>query len=667
MKKPTADFYVSLAGNDAWSGRLPAPNRARDDGPFATVARAQKAVRARQDRTLPVTVMLRGGTYFLTKPLVFTPRDSGTAAAPVTYAAYPGEQPRLSAGFRLTGWQETTYASQRAWIAPAPKTVFHQLWVNDQRRERPRLPKSGLYDIPGLAPGTKAPKYNSGQTLFQVNPGEAQAWQNLADVEMVMFNLWSESRMPVVEIDEEKNLVRTYLRSVFRPLPSDDHSEQTARYHFENVGEALDTPGEWYLDRSAKRVIYLPLPGEKLATAELIAPRLPQVLRIEGDPAKPACVEHLHFRGLTFAHTEWRLSLEGLKPGDRCGTSQAAMNVPGALEAVGARFCRFDRCTVSHLGTYGMDFGRGSWGCVVDHCDLYDLGGGGIKLGTREVADGPTSGYHTVTDCNLGPGGLIFYSAIGVWVGQSPYNSVLHNDIHDMYYSAISVGWTWGYARSAAMGNEFAYNHLHDLGKGLLSDMGGIYTLGAQPGTTLHHNRIHDVVSYGYGGWGIYHDEGSANIVSEYNLVYRNKCDAFHQHYGRENILRHNLFACSREFLITRTREEDHLSFVIEGNVLLVCGEGLLGGRWDSADHFLFRRNLYWDALARPLEFGAPGVDFAAWQARGQDIESVIADPGFGDPDAVAFPLPADSPAYSLIAFEPFDLSTVGPRGSVGV
>jgi hypothetical protein len=668
MTQPSADYFVAPEGQDAWSGRLPEPNAAGTDGPWATLARAQAAVRGRKERTAPVTVLLRGGTYFLTEPVIFTAEDSGSAEAPVTYAAYPGEQPRLSGGFPVTGWQPDTVNGRPGWSAPAPESCFRQLWVNDQRRERPRLPKTGFGNFagsPGLVPEAK---YNAGRKRFLVNPGEAQNWKNLTDIELVAFMLWAESRMPLAAVDVKKNLLRTSLRSIFRPY-DDRTTERFARYYLENVGEALEAPGEWYLDRAAGRVEYLPLPGETPEGCEIIAPRLSQVLLLRGDPEAGAWIEHLHFHGLTFAHTEWRKPVDQpffgarKKTDDRAGDSQAAISVPGAVAAVGARFCRFDHCTFAHLGTYGLDLGRGCWGNAVSYCRLHDLGAGGIKLGTRQVADGPTSGFNTVSDCDLGPGGLVFFSAIGVWVGQSPYNTVEHNHIHDFYYSGISVGWTWGYAQSGARSNEFAYNHIHDLGKGLLSDMGGIYTLGISPGTTIHHNLIHDVTSHDYGGWGLYHDEGSSNIVSEFNLVYRNKCDAFHQHYGRENLLRNNIFAGSREFLVTRTREEEHISFMLEGNVMYVTGEGLLGTAWTN-EHFYLRRNLYWDGLERPLTFA--GASWEAWRARGHDVDSVIADPQFADPDHENFTLTADSPAYTEIGFEPFDLSTVGPRGEVG-
>lgn len=687
MAQTAADFYVSPKGNDKWSGTRPAPNAGKTDGPFATLARAQKAARALSRRRKPVTVLLRGGTYLLREPVVFTPQDSGTAAAPVTYAAYPGEKPRLSGGLRLTGWKADTVNGRKCWSVPAPDTFFRQLWVNDQRRERPRLPKTGFRRFAGIPGLTLETPYNAGSKEFLVNPGEAEPWRNPTDIEVLAFMLWAESRMPLAKVDVRKGLLKTAMRSVFRAYDEKTHREFLdaegkvvegaqpagaaifARYYLENVGEALDTPGEWYYDQEAGKVYYLPLPGEKPGSSEIYAPRLAQVLRIEGDPDREKWVEHLHFRGLSFAHTEWRKALgqklfgsKG-KVDDRCGDAQAAISVPGAVAAVGARYCRFERCTFANLGTYALDLGRGCWGNTVSHCEFRDLGGGGIKLGTRQAADAAISGFNTVTDCEIGPGGLIFFSAIGLWVGQSPYNTVVHNHIHDFYYSAISVGWTWGYAESGAHSNEFAYNHLHDLGKGLLSDMGGIYTLGNSPGTMIHHNHIHDVNSYDYGGWGLYHDEGSCNIVSECNLVYRNKCDAFHQHYGRGNLLRNNILACSTLDLVTRTREEEHLSFLLEGNVMYVCGQGLLGGNWKNGN-FLFRRNLYWDALGRPLDFA--GGTLAEWQARGQDEGSVVADPKFADPEHGDFTLAPDSPAYTEIGFEPFDLSNVGPRGEVG-
>jgi parallel beta-helix repeat protein len=180
----------------------------------------------------------------------------------------------------------------------------------------------------------------------------------------------------------------------------------------------------------------------------------------------------------------------------------------------------------------------------------------------------------------------------------------------------------------------------------MLSDMGGIYTLGVQPGTVIRGNVFHDINSHGYGGWGIYLDEGSTNILVEDNIVYRTKTGGFHQHYGRENTIRGNIFAFSREGQIIRTRMEDHLSFTFERNIVYWNEGHLLGGKWSDSDHYRLDHNLYFNAAGGPVEFA--GSSFAEWQARGQDQHSIIADPLFRDPSKGDFRLKPGSPALTL-------------------
>src|SRR5439155_26880278 len=223
-------------------------------------------------------------------------------------------------------------------------------------------------------------------------------------------------------------------------------------------------------------------------------------------------------------------------------------------------------------------------------------------------------------------------------------NRVAHNHIHDFSYTGISVGWTWGYGKTLARDNVIEFNAVHDLGKERLNDMGGIYTLGVQPGTVIRSNVFHDIAGFRYGGWGIYLDEGSTEILVEKNLVYRTTHGGFHQHYGRENIVRNNIFALGRDAQIQRTRAEPHSSFPFERNIVFWREGSLFAG--DLSDfHFAFDHNLYWRGDNGEIRCG--NLSWDEWRAKGMDLHSLVADPLFVAPEKGDFHLKPASPAFN--------------------
>ncbi|MCY3018297.1 MAG: right-handed parallel beta-helix repeat-containing protein [Planctomycetota bacterium] len=659
------DFFVAPGGNDTWSGKLKEPNAARDDGPFATMQRAQKAVRdlktAQPDRKGPLTVAVRGGAYFLTEPLVFTPEDSGTADAPVQYVALPNEQPLISGGVRLTGWKRD---DKGRWQLEVPDVangtwVFNQLFVNGQRRYRPRLPKDAYAFIAGeMAPSKpKAPGFDR----FKFKAGDIKGeWKNLEDVEVLTFHNWFMTRFRVASVDDKARVIQftgyTAGTADYAGL------KQGWRYIVENVYEALEKPGEWYLDRKSGVLTYIPMPGEDPEKAEVIAPRIETLVQLKGDAAKKQVVQHIHFVGLTFSHTNWKLAPEGYS------FCQAEAALGGTVGAVGTCDCVLRNCTVSHIGNYAVDFGVGCKRNRVENCELTDLGAGGVKIGEMQLRgkEEEIASHNTVTNCLIAYAARVHPAAIGVWIGHSPYNTVEHNEMYDFYYSTVSVGWSWGYGKSGSHHNTIAYNHMHKIGQGVLTDMGGIYTLGVSPGTVLHHNVMHDIESHSYGGWGIYFDEGSQGIVAENNIAYRTKSSGFHQHYGRENVVRNNIFAFGIEAQLMRSRDEPHLSFTFEQNIVYWKDAPLLGSNWNGdTKKFLMRKNLYWEEGGGKILFA--GLSFEDWQAkRGEDLESIIADPLFVDPEHGNFALKPGSPAEK-IGFQPIDTSNVGRLPVAGV
>jgi parallel beta-helix repeat protein len=484
-------------------------------------------------------------------------------------------------------------------------------------------------------------------------PGEIKKeWAEAGNVELIALFAWADIRMFIRQVDETAHI------ATLSGHPRSSNKEHNARYYIENAPDGLDAPGEWQLDTRRRVLRYASLPGEDLTKAEVVGGGLEELLIMQGDMTAKQAVQYVTLRGLTFAHTDWTLGSNGY------ADTQAAVDVRGDVRGEGATHIRIENCAFTHLAGYGLELGRGCQHWSITGNVMNDLGAGGIRIGepARRSDSFEANHSHVVTDNRIHHGGLIYPPAVGVFILQSGTNRVAHNQIHHLYYTAISVGWNWGYQESPCRENAIEFNHLHDIGQFMLSDMGAVYTLGIQHGTVVRNNLIHDVNAFTYGGWGLYPDEGSSGIVFESNIVYRCKSAGFHQHYGRDNIVRNNIFGFNKESQLMRTREESHMSFIFTNNIVYFDSGELLGSNWKN-DRFVMERNIYFHAGtgADSSKMRFAGATWEQWRARGHDTNSVIADPLFIRPAEGDFRLKPGSPALKM-GFRPIDLNGVGVR-----
>jgi hypothetical protein len=640
-----AQFHVSPGGKDAASGTLAAPWRtlagARD------ALRRLRATGALKERA---EVIVHGGTYRLGAPFVLTPLDSGT-----TYRAAPGEKPVVSGGVPVLNWR---LRNDGSWEASLPVVdgkplVFNQLFRNGTRCTRARTPNEGKYF-------TVAGKAEPPAQAFRFEPGDIDPWPDLEDIYVVVYHSWETSwhRIESVEGDTV-----TFTGPARWPFERWGHGQ---RYYVENAPDALDAPGEWRIERARRTVHYLPRPGESLRESHFVAPRLGSLVELRGEAALGLYVEDVSLMGLSFQHDEWTLEPQGHSDG------QAAVTVPAAIMATGARNCRIEGCEVARTGHYGIWFAEGCVGNTIRHCRLFDLGAGGIRIGTayRPKDEVQTASHNVVDNNHLFDGGHVFAAGVGVWVAQSHHNTVSHNEIHDFRYSGMSIGWNWNDAPNSCHDNVIEYNHVHHVMNGHLNDGGAIYTLGTSPGSVIRQNLLHDIWPYNNIAWGVYLDATTNGYLVEKNIVYHTFSGGLMMHNGGHNdTIRNNVFAFSAKQMLWPcwTEKEPNtfecnIVYLTQGQLFIPMSANRLLQRLGAHESLgVWDRNLYWTPDGgKSLSFYRYSLD--EWRQFGLDTHSVVADPEFVAAAQFDFRLKPGSPAFAL-GFQRIDVDRIGLYG----
>lgn len=664
-------IYVSGTGNDK-------VGNGTSTSPFYSLNKAVKGKLNVGNETDTLFVLVAPGEYYMDAPFIIdTP-----ASRPVVIKSQTSEKPRFLGGIRVEGWEK---CGERLYKAYIPEVVkygfdFEQFYMNGKRAVLARTPNEDWFYVKGskeqaFVKGVRAADYAVQQIDF--NPSDWTSLQgtkteDLENLKFRFYHKWDVTRKGVEYIETDS--ARIYMEG--QGLKPWNPIDGNSRYFMYDYKAALDIPGEWYLDRKSGYLYYMPKEDEDMNTSFGIVPTLHQWVVLKGNQGQP--VKNIKFENLSFQYSSYMIPAKGEEP------EQAAANTEAAMQLDFVENIELKDCEMLHTGAYALWLGQACYKNKISHCYLADLGAGGMKIGEPYFRESnlPVTGFNEIDNNIITDAGHERPCGVGIAMFHTSDNKVTHNEISDILYSGISIGWVWGYnnspdlwtstmnakgeiiplqtkLESPARRNIVMYNHIHHIGWGELSDMGAVYTLGESEGTKVSYNVIHDVLSYDYGGWGLYTDEGSTGVEMTHNLVYRCKSGGFHQHYGKNNKIENNIFAFGHYYQVQFTRVEPHLSFHFKHNIILQDRGETLAGAWDKGNIDM-DYNLYWHLQPKALEI--KNQTFGEWKKK-REPHSVSIDPLFRNAEADDFSFISLKNVHK-IKFESFDYSKAGVYGS---
>ena len=549
------EIWISPKGSDFNDGTRQSPKAT-----LTSALRQAREWRRTEDNRIQggITIYMEGGTYAFHEPVFIRPEDSGTKESPTIIRSVGDEKVILSGGISINGWKK----QGKVWVADVPvfngrPLDFRQLWVNGKKAVRAR-------DVEDFEKMNRICSVDEKNEILYVpavsirrlidNKGNLKAKY----AEMVLHQMWCVANLRIrsVEVQGDSAAIRFHQpesRIQFEhlwPRPMVTTDGHNSAFYLTNARELQDVPGEWYHDMDARKVYYYPREGEKMQEAEVIVPAVETLVRVEGTVDRPVC--HIRFEKITFSYTTWmRPSEKGHVP------LQAGMyltdgyliepkmqrdylNHPldnqgwlgrpaAAVRVVAAKQIDFERCRFEHLGSTGLDYEEAVQGGVVRGCLFRDIAGNGLLVGSFSPAAHETHlpydpadrrevcTQQHINNCYFTEIGNEDWGCLAIAAGYVGDVNIEHNEISEVPYSGISLGWGWTQTVNCMRNNRVHANLIHHYAKHMY-DVAGIYTLGSQPKSYVTENCVHSIYKPGYvhdpNHWFyLYTDEGSSFIT----------------------------------------------------------------------------------------------------------------------------------------------------------
>ena len=549
------EIWISPKGSDFNDGTRQFPKAT-----LTSALRQAREWRRTEDNRIQggITIYMEGGTYAFHEPVFIRPEDSGTKESPTIIRSVGDEKVILSGGISINGWKK----QGKVWVADVPAfngrpLDFRQLWVNGKKAVRAR-------DVEDFEKMNRICSVDEKNEILYVpavsirrlidNKGNLKAKY----AEMVLHQMWCVANLRIrsVEVQGDSAAIRFHQpesRIQFEhpwPRPMVTTNGHNSAFYLTNARELQDVPGEWYHDIDARKVYYYPREGEKMQEAEVIVPAVETLVRVEGTLDRPVC--HIRFEKITFSYTTWmRPSEKGHVPlqagmyltdGYRIDPKMQRnyLNHPldnqgwlgrpaAAVRVVAARQIDFERCRFEHLGSTGLDYEEAVQGGVVRGCLFRDIAGNGLLVGSFSPAAHETHlpynpadrrevcTQQQINNCYFTEIGNEDWGCLAIAAGYVGDVNIEHNEISEVPYSGISLGWGWTQTVNCMRNNRVHANLIHHYAKHMY-DVAGIYTLGSQPKSYVTENCVHSIYKPGYvhdpNHWFyLYTDEGSSFIT----------------------------------------------------------------------------------------------------------------------------------------------------------